>query len=127
MFYFILEMIFFLALAIMALLMLRRLPLVDGFEEEKPSRGTTALWGGVRWHWVDAMDKKAIFYFTKTLRRLKVWTMKFDAVIARWLERVNPQANGAGGEARHVIKTIQEERQRAHDAEGEAEDRRSDE
>ena len=127
MFYFILEMIFFLALAIMALLMLRRLPLVDGFEEEKPSRGTAALWGGAHWHWVDTMDKKAVFYLTKTLRRLKVWTMKFDTLIARSLERVSPQPGGNGGEVQHVIKTIQEERQRMQGPGNETEEHQSDE
>ncbi|MFA6494983.1 MAG: hypothetical protein WC246_01690 [Candidatus Paceibacterota bacterium] len=126
MFYFILEMIFFLALAMVALLMLRRLPLVDGFEEEKPSRGTGAFWGGVRWHWVDAMDKKVLFYSTKTLRRLKIWTMKFDALIARSLERVSPQINSGEGDAPHVIKTLQEDRQRAQEAD-DGKHRRSDE
>ncbi len=117
MFYFILESVFFLALAVVSLLMLRRLPLVDGFEDEKPSRGTLAVWGKAHWHWVDRVDKEVTFYLAKTLRRVKVWTMKFDALIARSLERVGSRANvNGGGESQHVIKTLQDERRRAQES-----------
>lgn len=127
MFYFILELIFFLALAIASLLMLRRLPLVDGFEDEKPSRGTVAAWGKAHWHWVDHVDKEVAFYLAKTLRRVKVWTMKFDALIARSLERVGSRTNvNGGGEGQHVIKTLQDERRRAQDAADSQDDQSSD-
>jgi hypothetical protein len=127
MFYFILEMVFFLALAIMALLLLRRLPLVDGFDEKKPSRGTVQWLRKAHWHWMDQLDKKVFCYLTKTLRRVKIWTMKFDTFIARSLERVSAQANGSGGDEPHVVKTLQEERQRAQDAEEKTENNQSDE
>jgi len=110
MFYFILEMIFFVALSIAVLLILRALPLVDGFEEVKPSRGTVGIFEKVmKWHWVEKADDKLHVYFFKMLRRVKVWIMKCDVYVAGWLEKINPKAEG-NGEGQHVIHALQEGR-----------------
>lgn len=111
MFYFILEMVFFLALLVVSFLFLYRLPLVDGFEEEKPSTGSVPFFAQKHWRLVDLADRKFFFYLTRLLHRIKVLIMKSEVLVSNLLERVTSRANEGGSETSHIIKTLDDDRQ----------------
>ena len=95
--YFITEQLFFLGIATIIYLFIRKLPYVSGFEdnlEKKENRKKTFL---VFWHGlVEKFDNKFIQILEKLLRNLKVVVMRLDNYVSRYLKVTVSRGNGNG-------------------------------
>lgn len=93
--YFITEQLFFLGIATIIYLFIRKLPQISGFEEilekkENKEKAFLVFWHGV----VEKFDNKFVQLLEKLLRKLKVVVMKLDNYVSRYLKATVSRGNG---------------------------------
>ncbi|MFA6135885.1 MAG: hypothetical protein WC705_00780 [Candidatus Paceibacterota bacterium] len=110
MFYFVVEIIFFICLGLMVYMLAKKLPVVDNsfFTNGSENKSKLTIFiGGSKW--MGAVDKKFNSILARILRRSKLILMKMDNFVGKHIENIKDKNDGQNGIGQNIISEIHSE------------------
>ncbi|HPW34237.1 MAG TPA: hypothetical protein PK367_00555 [Candidatus Paceibacterota bacterium] len=113
--FFVLEIVFFVSLAIVVYLFMRKLPCVsDVTESQEPKAAKRRL---IKAQWIDVLDKKFVDILSKWLRKTKLFIMKIDNYVTKHLETIKRKKGNESSGQSIFNELDQEEKKKEDDTE----------
>jgi predicted NBD/HSP70 family sugar kinase len=105
MFLYITEIIFFLSVATIAYLIIRKLPHVEHIRAQEVVEEEARSLAHKSADVVKKLDQQSLFYIGRMLRKVRVWVLRLDNRLAKNLEAVKKKSEEQE-ETQHVLKNI---------------------
>lgn len=115
--YTILQLVFMASVSVIIIMIIRKLPLIDGFEFSESTQTRKNGHRIIRSEVVDAIDQRLAAILAKILRRSKLILMRLDNFVAKHLEAVKQRSGSHNKNGVNVIEAVHEQREEKNDTE----------